>query len=164
MEPVEFVKLLKPYAVKIQENTGIPWQVIIAQAALETGWLKNPVVDVKTRQKSYNLFNIKGDGPAGSVRAIDSEYVKGRKQKVLTKFRAYNNYEESLRDYARLISKSERYAPAMKAKDNPEEFAVKLQECGYAIDGNYAKKLIVIMRKYMKDTPLAEQDGDEYVK
>ena len=149
MAPEDFVELLKPHAKSIQSRTGIHWAVIIAQAALETGWLIKPIVDLYTRRPSYNLFNIKGEGPAGSVKAFDMEYVNGRAQKVIDKFRAYNNYEESLEDYVRLLTENKRYESALRVGENPEEFARKLQELGYAQDPLYAEKLIMIMRKYM---------------
>src|SRR5690554_1916565 len=149
--PEDFVELLKPHAKSIQSRTGIHWAVIIAQAALETGWLIKPIVDLYTQRPSYNLFNIKGEGPAGSVKAFDMEYVNGRPQKVIDEFRAYNNYEESFEDYVRLLTENKRYESALRVGKNPEEFARKLQELGYAQDPRYAEKLIKIMRKYVKD-------------
>lgn len=151
MEPKDFIDLLELPARSIQNQTGIPWTVIVAQAALETGWLRYPVADINTGRNSYNLFNIKGKGPAGSVQAMDIEYVDGKPRRVLSEFRAYNSYRESLQDYADLITGSERYAPAFQVRDDPEEFARELQKCGYAQDPRYAEKLIAIMRKYLSD-------------
>jgi flagellar rod assembly protein/muramidase FlgJ len=151
LAPEEFVALLKPYAKSIQNRTGIHWAVIIAQAALETGWLRSLIVDLYTGRPSYNLFNIKGKGPAGSVQAFDTEYVKGRARRIIDEFRAYHNYEESLEDYVSLLTESNRYKPALAVGGDPEAFARKLQELGYAQDPRYAEKLIMIMRKYMKE-------------
>lgn len=151
MAPEEFVAILKPYAKSIQHKTGIHWAVIIAQAALETGWLRSPIVDLYTGRPSYNLFNIKGEGPAGSVKAFDTEYVNGRARRIIDEFRAYNNYEESLADYVTLLTESERYQPALQVGGDPEAFARKLQELGYAQDPRYAEKLMMIMRKYIKE-------------
>lgn len=149
MTPEEFVRRFRDYAVSIQEETGIPWPVIIAQAALETGWLQNPVVDLYTGHHSFNLFNLKGMGPAGSVKALDTEYAYGRARKVVSEFRAYHSYEESMEDYARLLSESKRYAPVFQVAWSPEEFARGLQAAGYAQDPQYADKLISIMRRYI---------------
>ncbi len=151
MTPEEFIQSLKIHSRSIQNRSGIPWQVILAQAALETQWLRAPVTDISTGRNSFNLFNIKGKGPAGSVKAYDLEYKVGRPRRVVAEFRAYNNYYESMTDYVELISRSKRYAPAMEVVDDPEEFARRLQECGYAADPRYAEKLIMIMRKYMKE-------------
>ena len=106
-------------------------------AALESGWLNFVVTDLETGRNSYNLFNIKGQGPAGSVKAYDEQYVNGRAVKRIHEFRAYHNYDASFEDYARLIAESPRYRQA--------------QQAGYAEDPRYAAKLIQIMRKYIKN-------------
>lgn len=153
MTPREFVKLLRPHAERVNQRTGIPLEVMIAQAALETGWLKYPTKDRHTGRDSKNLFNIKGQGPAGSVTILTTEYLRGERQKVEAKFRAYNSYEESFEDYAKLLSQNTRYAPAMAVRDNPIEFARQLQRCGYATDPQYADKLISIMRQHLGVRP-----------
>lgn len=107
----EFIRKLESYLQMIEDMSGIPWQVIIAQAVLETRWLEDPVVDIYTGQSSYNLFNIKGKGPAGSVKAYDIEYVRGTPRKVIAEFRAYNNYIQSFEDYVRLLTENKRYIP-----------------------------------------------------
>jgi flagellar protein FlgJ len=150
LTPSEFRKLLEPPARKVEAETGIPWQVMCAQVALETGWLKHVSADRNTGQPSYNLFNIKGYGPAGAVEVNTTEYINGKRTKVVDKFRAYNNYEESFEDYAKLLKSNRRYGPVFYAKDH-EEFAMRLYECGYATDPDYASKLISIMRKYFKE-------------
>lgn len=149
MNATEFVRLLRPHADRVQAQTGIPAPIMLAQAALETGWLAKPTRDKTTGRDSLNLFNIKGTGPAGSVTALTTEYVRGQKVKVDAQFRAYQSYEQSFADYARLITANKRYAPAMAVRGNPIEFARALQRCGYATDPQYANKLISIMRRHM---------------
>ncbi|HHT04891.1 MAG TPA: hypothetical protein GXZ97_01315 [Hydrogenispora sp.] len=151
MTPEEFVETLKPYAKTIYAVFGIHWRAILAQAALETGWLRKPVTDLETGRNSYNLFNIKGEGPAGSVRAYDEQYINGRPVRRIFNFRAYHNYEESFEDYARLITESPRYQSAMAVAEDPEAFVYRIQQAGYAEDPRYAQKLIQIMRKYIPD-------------
>ena len=149
MNPTEFVRLLRTHADRVQAQTGIPAPVMLAQAALETGWLAKPTRDKTTGRDSLNLFNIKGVGPAGSVTALTTEYVRGQKVKVEAQFRAYSSYEQSFADYARLITTNKRYAPAMAVKGDPVAFARALQQCGYATDPQYAAKLVSIMRRYL---------------
>ena len=127
-----------------------PLRAILAQAALETGWLRKPVTDLETGRNSYNLFNIKGEGPAGSVYAYDEQYINGRPVKKIFRFRAYHNYEESFTDYARLITENPRYEQAMAVAEDPRP-CHRLQQAGYAEDPRYAQKLIQIMRKYIPD-------------
>ncbi|HBK61308.1 MAG TPA: flagellar assembly peptidoglycan hydrolase FlgJ, partial [Firmicutes bacterium] len=102
MTPEEFVELLRPHAERVFDETGIPVEIMLAQAALETGWLGKTVRDKRTGQDSLNLFNIKGEGPTGSVTVDVVEYSKGRKVWQEAQFRAYNDYAESFSDYASL--------------------------------------------------------------
>ena len=159
MGPQEFVRMLRPYAKMVYEVFGIPRKAIIAQAALETEWLRKPLADLYTGRNSYNLFNIKGEGPAGSIKAYDLEYINGRPVKAIHEFRAYNNYEESIEDYARLISESKRYEQALEVANDPEEYVRRIQQAGYAEDPRYAEKLIQIMRKYIAD----DEDDEEVI-
>jgi len=151
MTPEEFVTTFKPYAKIIEEMYGLPWRAVLAQAALETGWLRNPVTDLETGRLSYNLFNIKGEGPAGSVKAYDEQYINGRLVKRVHRFRAYHNYEESFIDYARLITENPRYQEALDVAADPEAYVRRIQKAGYAEDPRYAEKLIQIMRKYIQE-------------
>ncbi len=143
-EAIKFIDQIKPDALEVQTKTGIPAAVIIAQACLETGFGRRLCIDGKTKQNSRNLFNIKGAGPAGSVECWTAEYYNGKKQRVLAKFRAYNSFQESFADHSQLLLKP-RYAPCLAVKENPREFAMKLQQCGYATDPNYGLKLVKII-------------------
>jgi flagellar protein FlgJ len=151
MSPEEFVETFKPYAKTIYAVFGIPWRAILAQAALETGWLRKPVTDLESGRNSFNLFNIKGQGPAGSVSAYDDQYINGRPVKRVHAFRAYHSYDESFADYARLITENPRYQGALAVAGDPEAYVRRIQQAGFAEDPRYAAKLIQIMRKYIKD-------------
>ena len=70
-----------------------------------------------------------------------TEFVNGVEKKQVAKFRAYNSYDESFRDYARLITQSPRYAKASQQTDSAFAYASGLQKAGYATDPNYATKL-----------------------
>ena len=62
-------------------------------------------------------------------------------QKTVAKFRAYDSYEDSFKDYARLISESPRYAKVKTQTGSAHAFASGLQKAGYATDPDYAAKL-----------------------
>jgi flagellar protein FlgJ len=64
-------------------------------------------------------------------------------RKVVAKFRAYDSYEASFRDYARLITENPRYekAQATAKSGSAVAYAAELQKAGYATDPAYAKKL-----------------------
>jgi len=147
MSNSDFIQSVLSAAVQIQKNHSLSAPVITAQACLETGYGKYVCTDLNTGQYSYNLFNIKGEGPAGSVLVNATEYYNGVKTNIQDHFRAYNNFEESFEDLVKLMA-NERYAPCRKAAGNPSEYARQLQKCGYATDPEYSDKLIKIMNTY----------------
>lgn len=139
LSPAEFGRLFGPIARDASKRSGVPASIILAQAALETGWGKSSIEDAK------NLFGIKGTGPAGTVRVRTKEFVNGRMITISDNFRKYNTWMESIEDHGKLLQKS-RYAKAMAQKNNPDRFAEELYKAGYATDPNYASKLKSIMR------------------
>lgn len=92
---------------------------------------------------SFNLFGIKaGAGWTGKVAEITTtEFVNGAAKKTVAKFRAYDSYEDSFKDYARLITQTPRYAQASQQTGSAFAFASSLQKAGYATDPDYAAKL-----------------------
>lgn len=137
-----FVERHTQAAIRIEKETGIPASYMVGQAGHETGWGRH---EIKQRggDPSYNLFGIKaGPGWKGKVAEVTTtEFVNGVEKKQVAKFRAYNSYDESFRDYARLITQSPRYAKASQQTDSAFAYASGLQKAGYATDPNYATKL-----------------------
>lgn len=128
-------------AVDASRSTGVPAQFLVAHAALETGWGRSEP-RLADGRPSYNLFGIKaGRGWTGAVaEAVTTEYVDGRPQRQVERFRAYGSYAEAFRDYASLLQGNPRYAAALQARDG-NTFAQALQRGGYATDPLYADKL-----------------------
>jgi flagellar protein FlgJ len=139
---VEFVNKLSDAAARVEQSTGIPASYMIGQAGHETAWGQREIKH-KGGASSFNLFGIKATpGWTGKVAEVTTtEYVNGVAQKGLAKFRAYSSYEESFKDYARLIGDSPRYARAKLQTSSPQAFASGLQKAGYATDPDYAAKL-----------------------
>lgn len=137
-----FVRQHSDVASKVEKATGIPASFMLGQAGHETGWGR---AQIKTKGggNSFNLFGIKaGASWTGKVAEITTtEYVNGVAKKQVAKFRAYDSYEDSFKDYARLISESPRYAKARAQTGSAQAFASGLQKAGYATDPEYAAKL-----------------------
>jgi len=133
---------LKPHFLQAERETGVPWQIQAAQWALETGWGSATPKDTQTGKESFNLFGIKGVGPAGSVDAVTAEFIGGRMVTVTDRFRAYNSYTESIVEHARLLT-SDYYKPAHAAGKNLKAWTEALgpQNLGYATDPEYSRKL-----------------------
>jgi flagellar protein FlgJ len=137
-----FVKRHGDAADRVAKATGLPAGFMLGQAGHETGWGKHEIKH-KDGTTSFNLFGIKA-GPSwtGKVAEITTtEYVNGVAKKTVAKFRAYDSYDASFRDYARLITETPRYAQAKKQTSSPLAFASGLQRAGYATDPEYANKL-----------------------
>ncbi|KQP13747.1 flagellar assembly peptidoglycan hydrolase FlgJ [Pseudorhodoferax sp. Leaf267] len=137
-----FVQQHQDAAARIEQTSGIPASFMIGQAAHETGWGKREIkhADGST---SFNLFGIKaGAGWTGKVAEVTTtEYVNGEPRKMKAKFRAYDSYEDSFRDYAKLINNSPRYEKARAQTGSAVAFATELKRAGYATDPDYAGKL-----------------------
>ena len=137
-----FVQQHQAAAEAAQAKSGIPAAFMVSQAALETGWGRKEIRHADGAP-SFNLFGIKaGAGWNGQVAEVQTtEYINGKAQKVLAKFRAYGSYAESFADYAKLMSDSPRYKPVVAHADSAAGFAQGLQRAGYATDPAYADKL-----------------------
>jgi peptidoglycan hydrolase FlgJ len=143
-----FVDKLAAPAQAASAATGIPARFIIGQAALESGWGKSEIrkADGST---SHNVFGIKAtkDWTGKTVSTVTTEYVNGRPQRTVEKFRAYDSYQEAMTDYASLLKGNPRYAQVINSSHDVNGFANGMQRAGYATDPHYARKLMSIMQK-----------------
>lgn len=141
-----FQERLQAHAEEASRTTGIPAKFMLGQAALESGWGKKEIL-MADGSTSHNLFGIKaGPGWKGkTVDAVTTEYVDGVAQKRVEKFRAYDSYADSFRDYARLLRSNPRYESVLVNATDVNGFAQGLQRAGYATDPNYAAKLTRII-------------------
>lgn len=142
----EFQQKMSAHAEEASRETGIPARFMIGQAALETGWGRREIrhADGNT---SHNLFGIKagGDWKGKVALSVTTEYENGVPHTRIEKFRAYDSYADSFRDYARMVSTSPRYQGAMAGVHDAAAFAAGLQKAGYATDPFYAAKLARII-------------------
>jgi len=141
----EFVNKLRPYAEKAAKKLGVDANVLIAQAALETGWGKS-VIKAKDGNNSYNLFNIKADKSwLGKQTEVETLEVRnGVAKKEIAGFRSYDSYQQSFDDYVHFIKTNPRYKTAIKMAEKAERYMHELQQAGYATDPNYAEKVMKI--------------------
>jgi len=141
-----FVQQHSQAAEAASAQTGIPASFMLAQSALETGWGKREIIG-NDGSVSHNMFGIKAGanwkGP--TVDVTTTEYIGGRPQQVVQRFRAYASEAESFADYARLMKDSPRYAAVVAAGSDAKGFASGLQKAGYATDPAYADKLAKVI-------------------
>lgn len=141
----QFVSMLAAPAQAASRASGVPAELILAQAALETGWGRH---EIATHQggNSHNLFGIKAgrhwQGKTTDI--ITHEYINGQRTQVVDTFRVYDSFEQAFTDYASLIGNNPRYAGVVQAS-TAEQAARELQRGGYATDPRYADKLVAVM-------------------
>jgi flagellar protein FlgJ len=143
-----FVDKLAAPAQAASAATGIPARFIIGQAALESGWGKSEIKKADG-SPSHNVFGIKAtkDWTGKTVSTVTTEYVNGKPERKVEKFRAYDSYQEAMTDYASVLKSNPRYAQVLNSSRDVTGFANGMQRAGYATDPHYAKKLLSIMQK-----------------
>ncbi len=143
-----FLDFASALARPAQRRTGMSAALQVAQAILESGWGQSVPVDKYTGVVSYNLFGIKGQGPAGSVISSTWEEYKGVSYRVDAPFRAYRDAAESWDDHKRLLLTAKRYGPFRAVMHDAVRGAWALYRAGYATDSRYPVKLIDLMNRY----------------
>ncbi len=154
----DFIAKLVPGAQALQRQTGIPASVTIAMAALETGWGRSSMTSSRTVNGATvhinTLFNIKCTSyvspyQTGCVPISTAEYTaSGSSYKVVAQFRTYASWNDSMRDFGRLLTTASRYKAAFQYKAYPDQFVTEVRKGGYATDPRYAQLVIDIMRQY----------------
>lgn len=147
MNKKEFIEILFKGAKEGYEKYNILPSLAISQGILESNWGKKHIAN--------NLFGIKaGSNWDGKVAVRKTKEWDGNKYVTKEeKFRAYDSFEDSIKDYTELIGKAKRYEKVRKAKDYKEACRF-IYECGYATDPKYPQKLI----KIIEDNKLYEYD------
>ena len=141
----DFVKSIWPKAKQAASLMGLDPKVLIAQAALETGWGKFVAKDADG-SSSNNLFNVKTGSSKEfeSVNIKTTEYIADTPISMNASFRKYPSVEHSFNDYVSLIKSSDRYQSALANAGNPDLYVQELHKAGYASDPNYGSKILSI--------------------
>ena len=144
--PESFVHNLWPLAVKAGNELGVDPKVILAQAALETGW-GSAIKQTADGTSSHNLFNIKAGSKwtGNTVYANADEIINNQPVKEISHFRAYESHADSFSDYVTLLKNNSRYYNVLKHADDSFAYVKGLQDAGYATDPQYAEKIMNIV-------------------
>ncbi|MCK8088084.1 MULTISPECIES: flagellar assembly peptidoglycan hydrolase FlgJ [Vibrio] len=145
--PESFVTSMKPYAEKAASALGVDSSLLLAQAALETGWGSKMVKN--SLGNSNNLFNIKADRSwkGDKVATQTLEFHGKTAVKESASFRSYSNFEDSFNDYVKFLNENPRYETALQHQGNSENFIKGIHQAGYATDPNYADKVLRVKAK-----------------
>ena len=102
--PAEFTKTLLPHAQQAAQELGVAPHLVVAHAALESGWGKKPfamptAATVTTCSASKPV--VAGKARPWTFSPRNTSMARAAKQ--VERFRAYDNYQDAFADYARLI-------------------------------------------------------------
>lgn len=146
----DFIHVLLPHAQYAAKMIGVDPKVLLAQAALETGWGKHILAN-RSGESSYNLFNVKADKKWEGEKVLAStvEFIENEAQKIKANFKAYSSYLDSFLDYANLLQ-HKRYEKALANVHDPKAYLTELHQAGYATDPKYVDKIMSIYEKFTK--------------
>lgn len=144
MRKEEFIPTIAPIVQKVNKEKGnkLYPSVVIAQAICESAWGQS-----KMMMRANAIFGIKAhSGWKGKVyNSATKECYDGSTYTNITAcFRAYNNLEESIRDYFDLILGLSRYKKAINS-GSPLECITAIKNGGYATDPKYINTIMSII-------------------
>jgi flagellar protein FlgJ len=130
-----FTQQLAPLLQQAGQRLGVSPRILLAQAAIETGWGRSVV--------GNNIFGIKaGSSWSGdTVTANTHEYENGQMVAIRDSFRAYPSLAAAVQDFTSLVANSPRYRAAIGSGDDVGAYAQALLSGGWATDIDYARKL-----------------------
>src|SRR5699024_3239983 len=150
-ESVEsFIRKIGESARKIGQENDLYASVMIAQAILESASGQSQLAQAP----NYNLFGIKGTHNGKGVSfATQEDLGDGTLYTTQATFRQYENYEDSLNDYAQLLKEgltgnSHFYDGVWKTNAKTYQEATKFLTGRYATDTTYDQKLNGIIETY----------------
>jgi flagellum-specific peptidoglycan hydrolase FlgJ len=145
------------------EGSKIFPEVAIIQSAIESGWGKSLLA-----RKYNNYFGIKStrDWKGKSITLKTEEEYNGKLTFVDGTFRAYDSFQDSVKDYVKFLKENPRYTKGgVFTATSPEEQVRRLQSSGYSTTSVYADTIIKTIKynydfiktkidDYLKNNPL----------
>lgn len=132
-----------PYARRVSQMTGLDPRLVLAQAAIETGYGESA--------PNFNFFGIKAPQGQGAS-LLTSEFENGQMVQRNEPFRTYQSPEESFTDYARFVTENPRYRSVLEAETLADQIAA-MGASGYATDPNYGNLLSQVASSINLDSP-----------
>ena len=144
-----FIDSISAEASQVADEHNLYASVMIAQAALETGYGNSSL----SKPPHHNLFGIKGSYNGNSVNMSTKEDTSRGMITIIDGFRSYPNYSASFRDNADKLRNglswnSNFYSGTWKENTNSYRDATQWLTGRYATDRNYNRKLNSIIERY----------------
>lgn len=145
MDKREWLKSFKAKAESICPKYGVPPEVCVAQAILESGW--------GIHAPGCNYFGIKGKGDDGSTEAKTQEVGPDNKLKTITdSFARYSSDEAAIKAYCELRNKPLYETACTTFKNDPLRHLAYVWASGYATSRGYVLYLAGVMKTVFKMT------------
>lgn len=137
----EFLNQILPTALEGQKQYHIPVSLTLGQAVLESGWgvshISNNIYGFKAKTNWQGKTTIK----------TTKEFENGEYKEIQAVFKAYDSFEESVKDYLELISSNKRYSDILFATDYISA-ADAIGKSGYATSPVYGNSVREVIKKY----------------
>lgn len=143
----DYYNWLEPLAKAIGKEYGIPWQVILVQTALETGYGKSSLL---TKYNNFGGVKFAGSGAPSKVNMETGEVFNGQSVTINAYFAVWKTPYEGLKGYANFFHRNKRYATALKYPNDPFQFVVEIKKAGYATATNYVGTLHGMLQNDLK--------------
>lgn len=150
--PTQFLNLISGYARDVAKNNGLYASVMMAQAALESGWGNSQLAS-----QHNNLFGIKGsfNGKSTVMKTLEDDGT-GSYYQIKDGFKVYDNMKQSLEDYAAVITgdnnpnswRGKYYKGALLVNTSSYKDATAWLTGRYATDTRYGSKLNQVIEQY----------------
>lgn len=138
---------IEPLAKQVGREYGIPWQAILVQTALETGWGKS---ELFWKYNNFGGVKFAGSGAPNKVNMKTGEVFDGKATTITAAFAAWPNPYEGLVGYAKFFHRNKRYATALKYPNDPYKFVEEIKKAGYATAPNYTSILHGMLQNDLK--------------
>ena len=149
----DFINEIGPLAQKLAAENDLYASVMMAQAILESGWGNSLLAN----KPFHNLFGVKGSYNGDSILIKTFEYTNGgSRYDVLSNFRKYPSYMESLKDYVYVLTGDDDpsswnykfYLGVRKSRTSNYREATNYLTGRYATSPAYANSLNSLIENY----------------
>ncbi len=141
----DFLTALAPAALESGRSHQIPPSIVLAQAALESGWGRS-----RLSKRHHNLFGVKATGTQASAQYNTLEFGPKGAHIIKARFRTFASKQESVQHHGRLLAEDQRYAQARTEKHNWRAFLSEIAPT-YASDPSYAAHVAQIIEAHQLD-------------
>lgn len=141
---IDYIHTYHYLAIEEMQEYGIPASIKLAQAMVESDAGRSVLA---TRANNHFGIKCKSWWTGGQYFYADDD-INAAGQLTASCFRIYDSAQQSFEDHSLFLTSSERYASLFGLGIDYHKWATGLQECGYATNPRYARKLIQIIEKY----------------